>query len=198
MHFQKKSLHLQSQNGNESSFGKAGVLKLVDNPDLGSGAERRGGSSPFARTKKLNALHWAFFVHICIVSATQQTAQQPCTQKGGPQLQSPYHRPLHRCHPTPVKTDTSHASRHDSPHTHDFSPYFLQVCTQIRPITAQNDIVTRLFPRFLAGVYPNQADYSPKRHRHTTFPPFSCRYLLETVNFTNFTSTNKIWKKTYL
>ena len=30
----------------------AGVLKLVDNPDLGSGAERRGGSSPFARTSK--------------------------------------------------------------------------------------------------------------------------------------------------
>ena len=30
----------------------AGVLKLVDNPDLGSGAERRGGSSPFARTKR--------------------------------------------------------------------------------------------------------------------------------------------------
>ena len=100
--------------------------------------------------------------------------QQPCTQRGGPQLQSPYHRPLHRCHPTPVKTDTSHASRHDSPHTHDFSPYFLQVCTQSRPITAQNDTVTRLFLHFLAGVYPNQTDLSPKRHRHTTFPPFSC------------------------
>ena len=30
----------------------AGVLKLVDKPDLGSGAERRMGSIPFARTQK--------------------------------------------------------------------------------------------------------------------------------------------------
>ena len=30
----------------------AGVLKLVDKPDLGSGAERRMGSIPFARTKR--------------------------------------------------------------------------------------------------------------------------------------------------
>ena len=29
---------------------KAGVAKLVDAPDLGSGAARRGGSSPFTRT----------------------------------------------------------------------------------------------------------------------------------------------------
>ena len=64
MHFQKKSLHLQSQNGNESSFGKAGVLKLVDNPDLGSGAERRGGSSPFARTKKSVQISERFFCFI--------------------------------------------------------------------------------------------------------------------------------------
>ena len=28
----------------------AGVAKLVDAPDLGSGAARRGGSSPFTRT----------------------------------------------------------------------------------------------------------------------------------------------------
>ncbi len=28
----------------------AGVVKLVDTPDLGSGASRRGGSSPFTRT----------------------------------------------------------------------------------------------------------------------------------------------------
>ena len=28
----------------------AGVVELVDTPDLGSGAARRGGSSPFART----------------------------------------------------------------------------------------------------------------------------------------------------
>jgi hypothetical protein len=30
----------------------AGVAKLADAPDLGSGAERRGGSSPFTRTSK--------------------------------------------------------------------------------------------------------------------------------------------------
>ena len=29
----------------------AGVVELVDTPDLGSGGESRGGSSPFARTK---------------------------------------------------------------------------------------------------------------------------------------------------
>ena len=29
----------------------AGVAKLVDAPDLGSGAARRGGSSPSTRTK---------------------------------------------------------------------------------------------------------------------------------------------------
>ena len=31
----------------------AGVVKLVDTLDLGSSASRRGGSSPFTRTKKL-------------------------------------------------------------------------------------------------------------------------------------------------
>ena len=34
-----------------SSAGAAGVAELADAPDLGSGAARRGGSSPFARTK---------------------------------------------------------------------------------------------------------------------------------------------------
>ena len=29
----------------------AGVMKLVDMPDLGSGASRRGGSSPSTRTQ---------------------------------------------------------------------------------------------------------------------------------------------------
>ena len=29
----------------------AGVVELVDTPDLGSGGESRGGSSPFTRTK---------------------------------------------------------------------------------------------------------------------------------------------------
>ncbi len=32
-------------------FDHAGVAELVDAPDLGSGAARRGGSSPFTRTK---------------------------------------------------------------------------------------------------------------------------------------------------
>jgi hypothetical protein len=32
--------------------GNAGVAKLADAPDLGSGAARRGGSSPFTRTNK--------------------------------------------------------------------------------------------------------------------------------------------------
>ena len=36
----------------------AGVLKLVDKPDLGSGAERRMGSIPFARTKIVEKQLW--------------------------------------------------------------------------------------------------------------------------------------------
>ena len=35
----------------------AGVAKLVDAPDLGSGAARRGGSSPSTRTKKIYHNH---------------------------------------------------------------------------------------------------------------------------------------------
>jgi len=35
------------------SFDHAGVVELVDTPDLGSGGASRGGSSPFARTKQL-------------------------------------------------------------------------------------------------------------------------------------------------
>ena len=34
------------------------MLKLVDKPDLGSGAERRMGSIPFARTKRALILNW--------------------------------------------------------------------------------------------------------------------------------------------
>tara|TARA_Y100000588_G_scaffold322035_1_gene353770 strand:+ start:140 stop:361 length:222 start_codon:yes stop_codon:yes gene_type:complete len=37
---------------NNSSF-DAGVVELVDTPDLGSGGESRGGSSPFTRTKRV-------------------------------------------------------------------------------------------------------------------------------------------------
>ncbi len=35
------------------NFAHAGVVEFVDTPDLGSGDESRGGSSPFARTKLL-------------------------------------------------------------------------------------------------------------------------------------------------
>lgn len=42
----------------------ADMVKLVDMPDLGSGAARRVGSSPIIRTKKklLNTFSEAFFV----------------------------------------------------------------------------------------------------------------------------------------
>lgn len=35
----------------------AGVAELVDAPDLGSGAARRGGSSPFTRTNAFLKIH---------------------------------------------------------------------------------------------------------------------------------------------
>tara|TARA_B110000438_G_C15447215_1_gene493073 strand:- start:12 stop:197 length:186 start_codon:yes stop_codon:yes gene_type:complete len=37
-------------------------MELVDMPDLGSGAARRGGSSPFSRTEKMQAEMLAFFL----------------------------------------------------------------------------------------------------------------------------------------
>ena len=40
---------------------KAGVAELVDAPDLGSGAARRGGSSPFTRTIFLLVQAQSFF-----------------------------------------------------------------------------------------------------------------------------------------
>ena len=40
----------------------AGVAKLVDVPDLGSGAVRRGGSIPFIRTKKARPRGRAFLL----------------------------------------------------------------------------------------------------------------------------------------
>lgn len=39
----------------------AGMVKLVDTPDLGSGAARCEGSSPFTRTKSSNE-SWSFFI----------------------------------------------------------------------------------------------------------------------------------------
>ena len=40
----------------------AGVAKLVDVPDLGSGAARRGGSSPSARTIEKSPRNGAFLI----------------------------------------------------------------------------------------------------------------------------------------
>ena len=42
-------IFLQVEQG--GSLQCAGVVELVDTPDLGSGGESRGGSSPFTRTK---------------------------------------------------------------------------------------------------------------------------------------------------
>ena len=42
----------------------AGMVKLVDMPDLGSGAARRVGSSPITRTKKLLKLRSFFYALI--------------------------------------------------------------------------------------------------------------------------------------
>ena len=39
----------------------AGVAELADAPDLGSGALRRGGSSPFSRTNFIAPLEVLFF-----------------------------------------------------------------------------------------------------------------------------------------
>jgi hypothetical protein len=40
----------------------AGMAKLVDVPDLGSGAARRVGSSPITRTEKASTFVEAFFI----------------------------------------------------------------------------------------------------------------------------------------
>jgi hypothetical protein len=42
----------------------AGMVKLVDMPDLGSGAARRVGSSPITRTKKASPIGKLFFMHL--------------------------------------------------------------------------------------------------------------------------------------
>ena len=44
----------------------AGVAELADAPDLGSGALRRGGSSPFSRTnlEDKRIVIFAFFVYV--------------------------------------------------------------------------------------------------------------------------------------
>ena len=40
----------------------AGMVKLVDMPDLGSGAARRVGSSPITRTESPRLTLWTFFM----------------------------------------------------------------------------------------------------------------------------------------
>ena len=45
------SLFVDKINGIHTRCDTASVVELVDTPDLGSGGLRRGGSSPFARTK---------------------------------------------------------------------------------------------------------------------------------------------------
>ena len=45
----------------------AGVVKLVDTPDLGSGASRCEGSSPFTRTTKASEKSEAFFLYYYFV-----------------------------------------------------------------------------------------------------------------------------------
>ena len=53
--------------GNAVCILNAGVAKLVDAPDLGSGAARRVGSSPITRTKIWNKLSiitfFVFFIY---------------------------------------------------------------------------------------------------------------------------------------
>jgi len=43
----------------------ADMVKLVDMPDLGSGAARRVGSSPIIRTKKASEKSEAFLFYCC-------------------------------------------------------------------------------------------------------------------------------------
>ena len=48
----------------------AGVAKLADAPDLGSGAARRGGSSPFTRTVVTEIAAASGFVELTDTSET--------------------------------------------------------------------------------------------------------------------------------
>ena len=44
------------------------MVKLVDMPDLGSGAARRVGSSPIIRTEKKPLIEWFFLLFISLLS----------------------------------------------------------------------------------------------------------------------------------
>lgn len=46
-------LTLESWTPNPANLINAGMVKLADTPDLGSGVERRAGSSPVTGTKRL-------------------------------------------------------------------------------------------------------------------------------------------------
>lgn len=48
----------------------AGVVKLVDTPDLGSGASRCEGSSPFTRTTKASQFERLFL--FCVIAVLKQ------------------------------------------------------------------------------------------------------------------------------
>ena len=48
----------------------AGVAELADAPDLGSGALRRGGSSPFSRTNYICTCRCFFFAHLHLFKET--------------------------------------------------------------------------------------------------------------------------------
>ena len=51
MHYKKYKLAIKPLIDKKSSMNSlAAVVKLVDTPDLGSGGESRGGSSPSSRT----------------------------------------------------------------------------------------------------------------------------------------------------
>ena len=55
MHFCTRNLIiLLVRTQSKENIYEAGVAKLVDAPDLGSGAARRGGSSPSTRTTKVS------------------------------------------------------------------------------------------------------------------------------------------------
>ena len=51
----------------------AGMVKLVDTPDLGSGAARCEGSSPFTRTKTSNSFELEVFYFDLITSFYTKT-----------------------------------------------------------------------------------------------------------------------------
>ena len=48
----------------------AGVAELADAPDLGSGALRRGGSSPFSRTNYIAPIGCFFYTYLHLFYGT--------------------------------------------------------------------------------------------------------------------------------